>query len=305
MNPISSKEQFKIILHENLHPDLKAPAEHIRNQNIARIAGCIIYPAMSLRAGLSFMWMYTPFCVGTHHTSIRYAYKAALETLKSGDIADDSSLNNEIKSMLSEKSFSRFHINYKGDLVLHAKDNQSFSLSRLKGITLLEQESNSLLRKASKVMNSVLPKMQPQVSYFHLEKDVQEQMDKVLHARQLRFRACMATVIVASTFGTFAISRHKGRNLSSGVINCIFVGLLIHTISSPSFRVKKHTQDLWNLIHQKNEVLDIVKPNYRDEYKPTDFNKDLHLYVSTFGNINYSDQRVFTLRNQHSLNSKS
>lgn len=302
MNPFSSKDQFRIIPHDTLHPDLKAPAEHIKSQNIGRLAGCIIYPALSLRPGLSFMWVYTPFCVGTHHTSIRYAYKAALETVKSGDIADNSSLNDEIKSLLAEKSFSRFHINYKGDLVLHTKTNQSLSFSNLKGITLKEKESNPLLCKIQKAIHSKRPNS---ISYFHLEQDAQEQMDKVMHARQLRFRACMATVIVSTTLGTMAMSHHKGKAHPLGIIQCIFIGALTYTFSKPSFRVEKHTDDLWKLIQQKNDVLDIIKLKHKGLYQPTDFNKDLHLHVSTFGNINYSYKKVFTLRNQHSLNSKS
>jgi hypothetical protein len=320
-----TKDQFKVISRDALHPDLQSPAMHIMGQNLGRSLGSIIYPLLSLSYDHRHMYLFTPFCVGTHHASIRFAYKAALETLKSGDIAGNPELNDEIKLKLADKSFSRFHFNWKGDLVLHMKKHNSFSLSNFKGITLLEEkEKNPLLCKVYKAMNRTFPNIKPQVSYFHLEQDVQEQMDKVLHARQLRFRACMVTFIVASSLGSitkldrmidymdtleliqylFSSTLIGGSSLA--LIPFCLIGLMIHENSASSFRVEKHANDLWNLIYQKNEFLDIVKPKYRKLYQPNDFNKDLHLHVSTFGNIKYSpEEDEFTFREQHLLKSKS
>lgn len=290
MNPDAS---FRVIRHQYLHPDLQAPALHIAGQNTARALGAIGYPALSFFKPLSSIWIYTPFCVGIHHTSIQFAYKAALETLQSGDIAADPNLNDEIKSQLAEKNFSRFHVNYRGDLVLHRKERR---FSQWKGIALQEKERSPLLKK----MSGILPSIQPQITYFHLEEDVQKQMDKVLYARQLRFRACMATVLVASTFGHIAIKYNLGRTHPLIKIHHISIGMAVHYFSSSIFRVGKHTHDLWVLIDQKR--LDgIIKPKHQEKY-PLSNLQELHMHVTTFGNIRYSAHDKFTFRDKHTFN---
>jgi hypothetical protein len=295
----SIQERFLVIPHKDLHPDLKLPAVHIKFQSIGRLGGALFYPLISV-LGLPFMVFYTPVCVGTHHTSIRFAYRAALETFKAGDIVVNSDLNHEISSKLASKDLSRFHINYKGDLILHMHNSEFFSLSKFKGISLVEdQQDNLLLCKVNAIRDKIFPKLKSQISYFHLEEDIQKQAEKILTARQLRFRACMGTVLAASTLGA---SLNLLRNISMAIVPVYsFMGLITQGDSLSSFRVAKHTNDLWNLICQKNEFIDIIKPKYREFYQECDFNKDIYINISTFGNIQYSDQNSLSFRQNYLL----
>lgn len=294
----SINQRFLVIPHKDLHPDLKLPAKHIKFQNMGKLGGALFYPSISA-LGLPFMLFYTPVCVGTHHTSIRFAYRAALETFKAGDIVVDSDLNHEIISKLASKDISRFHINYKGDLILHIHNPEPFSLSKFKGISVVEDpQNNLLLSKVNAIRDKIFPKSESQISYFHLEEDIQKQVEKILTARQLRFRACMGTALAASALG---VGYDLFRNLSISLPLWCSMGLIIQSGNLSSFRVAKHTNDLWNLIRQKIEFIDIIKPKYMEHYQQCDFNKDMYISISTFGNISYYDQKSLSFRQNYLL----
>lgn len=289
----SINQRFLVIPHKDLHPDLKLPARHIKFQNVGRLGGALFYPSISA-LGLPFMLFYTPVCVGIHHTSIRFAYRAALETFKAGDIVFNSDLNHEIRSKLASKNISRFHFNYKGDLILHIHNPEPFSLSKFKGISVVkDSQNNLLLSKVNAIRDKIFPKSKSQISYFHLEEDIQKQVEKILTARQLRFRACMGTTLAASALG---VGYDLFRNISITLPLWCSLGLIIQSDNFSSFRVAKHTNDLWNLIRQKNEFIDIIKPKYREYYQQCDFNKDMYINISTFGNISYYDQNSLSFR---------
>lgn len=294
----SIQKRFLIVPHKDLHPDLKSTAAHIKFQKIARIGGALLYPSLSL-FGLPFFIFFTPVCVGTHHVSIKYAYRAALEIFKSGDIVVNADLNHEIRSKMIARSLSRFHFNYKGDLVLHMDNSAPLSFSRFKGIRIHEDtKNNSLSCKLNTIKDKIFPQSKFQISYFHLEEDVQKQVKQVLTARQLRFRACMGTVLATSTLGS---SFDLLQNMSVGLTSYVFLGLIMQSVNSKSFRVSKHTNDVWKSIHQKKEFIDIIKPEYRKLYQRSDFNKDIYLTISLFGNIQYHDQNPASFRKSYLL----
>lgn len=297
------RERFLMIPNADLHPDLKLPAYHIKFQNFARIGGTLLYPLASI-CGLSFAYLWAPVCVGTHHASMRFAYQAALEILKSGDITHNPESNHEIKATLNTGKITRFHFNWKGDLWLHLDAPNTFCLARFKGIAFSEKPTeNPLSHKINSLIGQIFPHSGSQFSYFHLEEDVQCQVDIILRARQLRFRTCMGTVLVASILG-------KCRDIldndlpamlfdlpSFGIY--IAMGISINAQSFANCRVSKHTQELWYIIRQKGDLINLIKPQYRGYYAKGDFRRDGYLCLSTFGNIRYSFQKPVSLRQTH------
>ena len=290
---IDKIQQFIIIPHKDLHPDLKSPAEHVKYQNWARIGGAFLYPLISM-FGFPSMILWTPFCVGTHHTSLRFAYKAALESFKLGDIVMDPHLNQELREKMAAKKLSRFHINYRGDLVVHLEAPATFSLSKFKGISFQETtQNNSFMHRINTIRNQVFSKGTSEISYFHLEEDIQKQVGRTLIARQLRFRACMGTVLVSSILG----ASHDILTKASVLLPIyISTALVIQGDNLPNFKVEERTDDLMNLIFQKNAFTDLIKPKYRALYQKNDFNEKSYIYLSTIGNIRFSDKIPFSFR---------
>jgi hypothetical protein len=320
-----AENQFLIFSFKDLHQDLKLPAEQIKVQNVLRLAGALVYPLFSI-CGLPFFLLWTPICVGTHHAFSRFAYWAALDAFKAGDILVDPDLNHEIKLKMASRKVYRFHINYNGDLVIHMNQPMFFSLSKFKGIDVLkEPESNLITNKINAVKTKLFPNANSQISYFHLEDDIQKQVQSVMIARQLRFRVSMGSalagsLIVASywvncdllkdlviTFHVLGSSYECApyaflQKIAIATIPLFLVSMLSnHNIKlfdkhKDDFSLTKYTDNLWDSIHKKNEFRDIIKPKFRDFYQQSDFKTIEYLSISTFGNIQYYDRNSFSFR---------
>lgn len=296
------QQHFFVIPHQHLHPDLQSIANRIKYENMARIGGSIFYPCLSI-LGMPSIIFWTPVCVGAHHTTIRYCYKVALESLNAGDISNDSDLNQVIMDKIITKKIARFHINYKGDIVLHKNSKKLFCISKFKGVNLLKKEKIfSPLEKINAIKHRIFPHLQSEVSFFHLEEDVQRQVKKILKARQLRFRACMGTIITATCLGTIS---DVLRNAISYLPLYISLGGGMQGVNFSDFKVSQHTNDLWNLIHQKKSWKEIIKLKYQNNYLYTDFKEPMYFYLSMTGNLKYSKQSYFSFRKKHLHNKVS
>jgi hypothetical protein len=74
------------------------------------------------------------------------------------------------------------------------------------------------------------------------------------------------------------------------------VGAVVGLSMAGNSNVPGHTDKLWELISQKEKLINVVKPKYRHLYQD-DLTK-VHLEVSTFGNIQFSKEKGFSFRKQ-------
>lgn len=286
------------VAYNELHPDLKKVAQTVRAQSLARLGGAILYPTAGLLAE-SCIAFYMPLCVGTHHAAIRFAYQAGLEILRSGDIMIHSKLNSELEKKMAAKEISRFHINYKGDLVLHAKTDKVFSLNSFKGISLQEKTTRNFIAH-KKIFDQIAPNPEFEISYFHIEEAIRSQLDKVLKARQLRFRTCMGMALTSGMIGEscgIALGHFLSKDIGHGSYLGGTLGLSTGFCILLDINVSGQTDKLWKTISKKNELMDIIGPKYKDLYRKNDFSA-VSLSLSTLGNIQFSKGPHFSFRKQ-------
>lgn len=287
-------QKFIQIPYEKLHGDMKTPAQNFYYQNLGRAGGAFLYPLLEL-FGCPGIIFYAPVCVGTHWMATRYAYQAARATLQSGDITTSSEVDCKVKKLIDDKMISGFHFNYRGDLVLHVGKPSTVSLMRFKGISLEEKEENyPLFCNINAIRDRLLPASKSQISYYQLEPDAQKQVNQILTARRLRFRACLATGCATGFLGNMFMP------IKDFISFPLYFGGGSTTIGliSPMFKVAKHTNDLWSLIQKKDALIEIIQPKQRHLYQHIDF-KNMYLTVSTFGNLSFSKEKPYSLRNSH------
>ncbi len=297
------------IPNEKLHPTIKKIANVVRVENIGRLAGAVLYPSLSLLSasgggGLSYFFLFTPVCVGLHHLAIKDAYQTGRTLIRDGCVTEsDDYLNEHIKAEIEKKdSNSRYYINFEGDLIFttnEAKKTTKFSLEHFKGISLSVQNPHSIINA------KVLPHRDSSnsISYFHLNSEIQNQVEKILEARRRRFRYPLMLSIAGSFLGgTFELSNEifdKWSHFSGSRVGCITATGAAIGLCTNVNGVQRETDKLWNMLDALGGIKKVISSQFTNQY--SNLNEDLYLKVSTFGNIDFSTEKTFSLRNTHLL----
>ena len=123
-------------------------------------------------------------------------------------------------------------------------------------------------------------------------------MDKVLVARQLRFRAYMLSGLATSIFGTR--SNLLG-SISDSPPLCFLSGLMLASFLQQSLELGVQMDDLWKLMSEKKASKTIIHPKYAYLYPNFNDDSEKYICVNIFGNIEFRNDKSFLLRSGHLL----
>ncbi len=274
-------EQIKI-LNDELHPELKCVGDRIGGQIATRFLGALLYPAVGFTGQFPWLMAWGPVCVGTHHIAIHSFYPAARALLQSGEVVKDQIQNKEVVQLINDKKINRFHFTYNGNLILHLDTFSRLSFEHLKGaplqveMSIYEHKLNAFMIHSNEANKSKNNK----ISYFHLNDEVQNQVNKILRARKFRFRAIMGTVMFTSVAGTLTALKQEMMPFFP-----VFISAGLFQLGNVSFfGVGRHSGDLAEMVRKMNKFTDIIHPKYKHLY-PESFELGNCFYVTLLGNI--------------------
>lgn len=269
--------------------------QHLRSQRTGMLLGTLFYPTIALITRVPYVAMGSLFCVGTHFISSRLAYLAAQQELILGaKISNDEKLDQTIRSQISKGEISRFYFDINGKLIFLTNPS---GFSSLKGMPLYPVQNKSQKHIPDSIDFYSQRIFEDQISKFHLDDETRTQVDRIMQARSLRFRAGISFIAA-----TGILSKIVYGNFITGA----FVGGFTHLATLPSYRVHVYTYLFWQYLSKKENLQEIVQPRYH-EYYPHMFEKGKSgsLNITMFGNIRFSDKPSFFNACRYSVESKN
>lgn len=279
-----SQPKALVLPRASMPSHLDSTYDQVVYQRIARLGGSLLYPLMSLMTTNVPFAMgligYMPFCVVLHHLSVKKAIESVSDLIKQDKLLPNESDNVDLKAWIKAEGIDSVSFNTQGDLVLFKQEELSLLADRL---TLLDRAK--LNGKADEL--TFVPWSRDEVPYlfrsetinfFHLNKEVQQQVSRVMRERSKRFRGPL--IFGAAGYSLSFLSPifvgFRGRALLSGMLLGAY---------STKTEVGQETMALKELIAEKHSLEEIVADGYLDEYPTLKEKKEVALVVNIFGDI--------------------